>query len=139
MRLKIKNNSWKCLSLSLSLSSAQSLLERLTHRIIFKLDDAALEIMCGLYARNHKLKLTPSDVQFLQPPGSTPSRQLRILVPLWVREIHALFFYFLQVSIQYFLFVYVYVCISRLTNISYGYIHTCAHATCHLSCCRRWL
>jgi hypothetical protein len=75
---------------------SQSLLERLTHRIIFKLDDAALEIMCGLYARNQKLKLTPSDVQFLQTPGATPSRQLRILVPLWVREIHALFFYFLQ-------------------------------------------
>ena len=91
------SHSLTLLSLSLSSLTAQSLLERLTHRIIFKLDDAALEIMCGLYARNQKLKLTPSDVQFLQSPGSDPSRKLRLLVPSWVKEVHALFFYFLQV------------------------------------------
>ena len=72
--------------------------ERLVFMIQSKLDDAVLEMMCGLYARNQQLKLHPADVQFLQPSHShnNPTHILCISIPGWVDEVGALFFYFLQ-------------------------------------------
>ena len=72
--------------------------ERLVFMIQSKLDDAVLEMMCGLYARNQQLKLHPSDVQFLQPSHShnNPTHILSISIPGWVDQVGALFFYFLQ-------------------------------------------
>ena len=72
--------------------------ERLVFMIQSKLDDAVLEMMCGLYARNQQLKLHPADVQFLQPSHShnNPTHILSISIPGWVDEVGALFFYFLQ-------------------------------------------
>lgn len=72
--------------------------ERLVLKIQSKLDDAVLEMMCGLYARNQQLKLHPADVQFLQPSHShnNPTHILSISIPDWVDEVEALFFYFLQ-------------------------------------------
>lgn len=72
--------------------------ERLVFMIQSKLDDAVLEMMCGLYARNQQLKLHPADVQFLQPSHShnNPTHILSISIPDWVDEVGALFFYFLQ-------------------------------------------
>lgn len=75
-----------------------SLLERLSLIISMKLDDAALEMMCGLYARNQKLKLHPVDVQFLQPSQYDATHVLSIPIPPWIRssEVEAFTFYFLQ-------------------------------------------
>ena len=72
--------------------------ERLQFMIQSKLDDAVLDIMCGLYARNQQLKLHPADVQFLQPSHShnRPTHILSIPIPSWVNEVSAFFFYFLQ-------------------------------------------
>jgi hypothetical protein len=72
--------------------------ERLVFMIQSKLDDAVLEMMCGLYARNQQLKLHPADVQFLQPSHShnNPTHILSISIPGWVDEVGAMFFYFLQ-------------------------------------------
>lgn len=72
--------------------------ERLVFMIQSKLDDAVLEMMCGLYARNQQLKLHPADIQFLQPSHShnNPTHILSISIPGWVDEVGALFFYFLQ-------------------------------------------
>ena len=76
---------------------SSDLIERLSYVIQYKLDDAALEMMCSLYARNQRLKLTPADVQFLQLSHSEPSHSLSIDIPSWVREVEALAFYFVQV------------------------------------------
>lgn len=72
--------------------------ERLQFMIQSKLDDAVLEMMCGLYARNQQLRLHPADVQFLQPFHShnRPTHILSIPIPSWVSEANAFFFYFLQ-------------------------------------------
>lgn len=72
--------------------------ERLQFMIQSKLDDAVLETMCGLYARNQQLKLHQADVQFLQPSHShnIPTHILSIPIPSWVGEVGALFFFFLQ-------------------------------------------
>ena len=76
----------------------QELKERLQFMIQSKLDDAVLDMMCGLYARNQQLKLRPADVQFLQPSHfhNRPTHILSILIPDWVNEVSGFFFYFLQ-------------------------------------------
>ena len=76
----------------------QELKERLQFMIQSKLDDAVLDMMCGLYARNQQLKLHPADVQFLQPSHchNRPTHILGIPIPSWVGDVSALFFYFLQ-------------------------------------------
>ena len=73
----------------------QDLITRLSYMIQHKLDDAALEILSGQYARNQLLKLTPADVQFLQPPNEA-TYVLGVAIPSWVNEVEAFVFYFLQ-------------------------------------------
>ena len=72
--------------------------ERLQFMIQSKLDDAVLEMICGLYSRNQQLKLHPADVQFLQPSHfhNRPTHILSIPIPSWVSRVSAFFFYFLQ-------------------------------------------
>lgn len=72
--------------------------ERLHFMIQSKLDDAVLDMMCSLYARNQQLKLHPADVQFLQPSHShnIPTHVLCIPIPNWVYQAGALFYYLLQ-------------------------------------------
>lgn len=72
--------------------------ERLQFMIQSKLDDAVLEMICGLYSRNQQLKLHPADVQFLQPSHfhNRPTHILSIPILSWVSKVSAFFFYFLQ-------------------------------------------
>ncbi len=70
--------------------------ERLNHVVQFKLDDAVLEAMCSLYARNQRLRLYPADIAFLQPSISEPSHILSLPLPNWATSVEALTFYFLQ-------------------------------------------
>ena len=83
--------------------SAESLKSRLQRRIQLKLDDVVLEMMCTNYQRNQRLYLSQADVQFLQPSPSLPSEIISLLVPSWVLNPHALFFYMLQQLNQTFI------------------------------------
>ena len=83
--------------------SAESLKSRLQRRIQLKLDDVVLEMMCTNYQRNQRLYLSQADVLFLQPSPSSPSEILSLLVPSWVLNPHALFFYMLQQLNQVFI------------------------------------
>jgi len=73
-----------------------SFLTRLSHIVNMKLDDATLEVMCALYARNQKLSLYPVDVQFLQPSQSEVSHVMNIPIPPWISMVDAFLFYLLQ-------------------------------------------
>ncbi len=77
-------------------SPSQDLTERLNHVVLFKLDDAVLESMCSLYARNQRLRLYPADVTFLQPLITEPSHILSLPLPSWATSVEAVVFYFLQ-------------------------------------------
>ena len=72
--------------------------ERLHGTIQHKLEATTLDILCGLYARNQQLKLTPEDVTFLQPDFRRPSLTFHLPLPDWLGHGYrqAFFFYFLQ-------------------------------------------
>lgn len=76
---------------------SQEFKERLSGIIQRKLDATTLDIMCNLYARNQQLKLTPEDVDFLQPDRK-PTHTLHLSLPDWLEEgfQQPFFFYFLQ-------------------------------------------
>ena len=76
---------------------SQEFKDRLNGIIQRKLDSTVLNIICNLYERNQQLKLTPEDVDFLQP-GRKSSQMLHLPLPLWLCDGHqqAFFFYFLQ-------------------------------------------
>lgn len=72
--------------------------ERLHGTIQRKLEATTLDILCGLYFRNQKLKLAPEDVTFLQPDFRKPSLTFHLPLPDWLGQGYrqAFFFYFLQ-------------------------------------------
>lgn len=76
---------------------SQEFKDRLNGTIQHKLEAAALDVMCSVYARNQLLKLTPEDVDFLQPDRK-PSHTLHLSLPAWLQQeyTHPFFFYFLQ-------------------------------------------
>ena len=77
---------------------SQEFKDRLNGTIQHKLEAAALDIMCGLYARNQNLKLSPEDVEFLQPDRK-PTHTLHLSLPNWILQeyYHPFFYYFLQI------------------------------------------
>lgn len=76
---------------------SQEFQDRLRGIIQRKLDATALDIICNLYARNTQVKLTPEDVEFLQP-SHKPSHTLYLPLPNWPGQDYqqTFFFYFLQ-------------------------------------------
>ena len=76
---------------------SQEFKDRLSGLIRHKLDAAALDIMCGIYSRNQQLKLTPQDLEFLQP-NRKPTHTLHLSLPEWLGGGHQypFFFYLLQ-------------------------------------------
>ena len=91
------------LLLLLLLLLADTLQSRLQRKIQLKLDDAALEMMCSSYTRNQRLILSPADIQFLQPSPEHPSEVLSLILPDWIPNPHALFFYILQQLSSFFI------------------------------------
>ena len=75
---------------------ADTLKSRLQRVIQLKLDDAALEMMCSVYTRNQKLKLSPADVHFLQPAIDQFSEVLSFVLPNWIQNHDVLLYYLLQ-------------------------------------------
>ena len=53
-------------------------------------------MMCSSYTRNQKLRLSPADVEFLQPSLDQPSEVIPLTLPNWVPNPHSMFFYLLQ-------------------------------------------
>jgi hypothetical protein len=75
---------------------SDTLKSRLQRVIQLKLDDAALEIMCSSYTRNQRLRLSPSDVEFLQPSCDQSSEVMSVLLPKWITSFQTVLYYLLQ-------------------------------------------
>ncbi|XP_071849509.1 KICSTOR complex protein SZT2-like isoform X4 [Apostichopus japonicus] len=62
-----------------------------------RLDQVTLDVIKDMLDKNAMSRLTPGDVQFIQPPDKAPSRTVQFTIPLWsVQYIYAIGFYLQQ-------------------------------------------
>ncbi|XP_066906429.1 KICSTOR complex protein SZT2 isoform X3 [Halyomorpha halys] len=69
-----------------------------------RLDDAVLEVVSVMLARNPMCKLTPDDVQFIQKPNSNPEDVIQITFPDYSYPYLGALSYYLKQNILQFLF-----------------------------------
>jgi hypothetical protein len=62
----------------LILLSGSSIKEELVQVLRNRLNDAVLEVLCGMLGRNPMCKLTPDDVHFIQRPGEPADIKLEV-------------------------------------------------------------
>ncbi|XP_065351660.1 KICSTOR complex protein SZT2-like isoform X3 [Cloeon dipterum] len=69
-----------------------------------RLDDAVLEVLCGLFLRNPMCKLTPDDVHFIQKPNQKADMSIDFSIqPFAVENLQALVYYLRQNLLEFLL------------------------------------
>ncbi|XP_077980912.1 KICSTOR complex protein SZT2-like isoform X2 [Glandiceps talaboti] len=67
-----------------------------------RLSEHTLDIITMLLARNPLCKLTPTDVQFIQPPGADPASIIHFTIPqFWSAQLFAIGYYLRQNMLQF--------------------------------------
>eukprot|EP00057_Strongylocentrotus_purpuratus_P010158 XP_011664632.1 PREDICTED: protein SZT2 [Strongylocentrotus purpuratus] len=66
-----------------------------------KLESATLDVIADMLARNPLCKLTPNDVQFIQPKSKPPTESFQFTVPMWaVQYLYSVRYYLRQNLLQ---------------------------------------
>ena len=77
--------------------------EELVQVLKNRLDDTTLDVISAMLARNPMLKLTPDDIQFIQPPGKDPTDIILCTIPQSATQYLFSVNYFLRQNLRQFL------------------------------------